>query len=216
MSISVYVISAICGNFYQESTVNPGIFENLNVVPLTDNSVYGGYGLGQWTNKASAGLTRRTQLVNWLTSHGYSSDDGDGQLAFLIAENYWHNNYGPYNSLAEFLGSTSTDISELTKIFMRCWEGVSSNLITRQTWANTFFNYINSHYYDSNINIWHTGNRYLSNQERKENAVLVARYLIDGTPTPTPPPTPPPRPPRPFSSAEYIITLLLNRKRRRR
>ena len=31
MSISsnLYVIAAICGNFYQESTVNPGIWEGL-------------------------------------------------------------------------------------------------------------------------------------------------------------------------------------------
>lgn len=220
MSISVYVVSAICGNFYQESGVNPGIYENLDAIPdadMTNNNVYGGYGLGQWTNKASAGLTRRTQLINFMDNNGYDWDDGDGQLDFLIAENYWHQNYGPFATLSDFLTSNSTDIGELTKIWMRCWEGINSNLSTRQTWANNFYNYINAHYYDQDITSWVSGNFYPSNQQRKNNAVLVARYLIDGIPSPTPP-TPPPTPPTPGptpSPGAIIIALFKAHKRRR-
>lgn len=69
-TISIEVISAICGNWYHESNINPGIYEGLQVVPLTDNSVYGGYGLGQWTNNPNTGVTRRTELAVYLEDNG--------------------------------------------------------------------------------------------------------------------------------------------------
>ena len=182
MAISLSVVAAICGNFYQESGVNPGIYEDLEVIPdneMTNNNYYGGYGLGQWTNKDGT-LTRRTGLIDWLNENNYDWDDGYAQLEYLIVEGYWVKNIGSYNTLQEFLETDETDIDKLTKIYMRNWEGVSSKLSTRQKWAKEFYDFINEHYYDAEIHDWIKGNRYLSIDERKHNAVLVARKLQSG------------------------------------
>lgn len=214
MSISLYTISAICGNFHKESTVNPGIYESLNVVPLTDNSVYGGYGLGQWTNKPSAGLTRRTQLVEYLRQYGYADDSGEGQLMFLLAENYWHQNVGSYSSLTDFLNNTSTDINELTRIYMRNWEGINNGTLSeRQQWANKFYNYINEHFNDTSINTWYASNSYLSESQQCNNAVLVARFLWD---SPDPPEPTPPIPPEPIPDTDFLELVLMSAKYRKK
>lgn len=208
MAISLYTISAICGNFKVESTVNPGTYESLHYLTpseLVDNSIYGGYGLGQWTNKQEWGLTRRTQLIQWLRDNGYSDDDGNGQLSYLLYENYWHQNVGEYATLTDFLNNESTNISELTRIWMRNWEGINSDTLSdRQSWANRFYNYISEHYLDQDINTWITGNRYLSEMEMKNNAVLVARFLWDN---PTPPPYPTP---------EHITLLMIAGKKHKK
>lgn len=213
MAISFYVVSAILGNFHVESTVNPGIYESLHVIPnadMTNNNVYGGYGLGQWTNSAPLGLTRRTQLIQWLDSNGYSWTDGDAQLDYLLHENYWHQNVGSYSTLTDFLLSDSTDINELTRIYMRNWEGINnSTLSTRQQWANTFYNYIVEHYEDENITTWYSDNSYLSEAKQKNNAVLVARHLIGGITPPTPP-----IPPVPSVTDPLIFLFKRNRKKR--
>ena len=78
---NLYVIAAICGNFFQESTVNPGIWEDLR----PDSP---GYGLGQWTDNPPV-VARRTALFNWLDANGFSRDSGEGQLQFLIHEDLW-------------------------------------------------------------------------------------------------------------------------------
>ena len=62
------VVAAICGNFFQESGVNPGIWENL-----TPGAP--GYGLGQWTDNPP-NVYRRTALFNWLSANGYAQDSG--------------------------------------------------------------------------------------------------------------------------------------------
>lgn len=236
MGISLYVVSAVCGNFHKESTVNPDIYEGLHELTpsqMTDNSVYGGYGLGQWTSGTFSWgtLTRRANLINWLDANGYSWDDGNGQLEFLIQENYWRKNYGSYNSLTEFLNSSDDNINELTKCYFRCWEGINNGTLTeRQVWANKFYDYIYVHYDDPSITTWVTGNRYLSESQQMNNAVLVARYLMDGTPAPTPPTPPPPIPPptpptppypptppwRPTEDDLASIMLILLKRRKRR
>ena len=178
-SLSLYVISAICGNWWAESNVNPGIYEGLNVVPLTDNNVYGGYGLGQWTNNPPS-LTRRTDLANWLSANGYAMDDGNGQIMFLIHEDYWTPTSiqpSAYQTLTDFLNSGSTDIDELTKEYMYHWEGINNGtLATRQQRAHQVYNYLLDHFGDTGIT-WITGNRYLTEAESLNNCVLAAQFL---------------------------------------
>lgn len=184
-AISLYVIAAICGNFYQESGINPGIFESLT--PVAWDAMYynhtGGYGLGQWTNTAADSM-RLLNLHNWVTSNGYADGDGYGQLAFLLHENAWNASsvqQSAFSSLQDFLTSDSTDIDMLTKEYFWHWEGINDGtLAVRQSKAREIYNYIAQHYGDENITTWISGNRYLSESERMNNAVLIARYLSSG------------------------------------
>lgn len=179
--IAFSVAAAMCGNFWQESGINPGIYEGLRVVPLTDNSVYGGYGLGQWTNGGAQNplLTRRTEMVEWLRANGYADDSGEGQLAYLVHEDYWHPRPGytsAFSSLQDFLNSDSTDIDFLTQEYMWCWEGINDGTLqTRIEAAHLVYNYLLRNANDTSIQNWIVGNRLLSESERLHNAVLVWR-----------------------------------------
>lgn len=172
--VSVWVVSAICGNFWQESGINPGIWEGLNEGTWeTENR---GYGLGQWTNYNTT-QGRLYNLHEYLSGNGYDNDDGYGQLEFLIEENYWtpHKDYS-FQNLTEFLESDSQDLTMLTHAYNRCWEGIhDSSWDARVTYANNCYNYILQHWNDENN--WIKGNRYLSEPERLNNAVLVFQIL---------------------------------------
>lgn len=180
---NLYVVAAICGNFYQESTVNPGIWENT-----TPDSP--GYGLGQWTDNPSIGLYRRTNLFNYLDANGYSRDSGIGQLNFLIVENSWVPNgagyQSDYNTLAEFLASTSTNLSDLVYEFFHHWEGIDDGTgnvrlqFAEDLMMNVFPN-------DTGIrDPWYTGNFMLTREQSKSNALLIKDFLMGTTP-PIPP-----------------------------
>ena len=172
---SMYVIAAMCGNFWQESTINPAIWESLNVGSWT--STLKGYGLGQWTNYGTT-HGRLYNLHQWTHSKKFADDDGDGQLAYLVYENYWIYNsaYSQFNSLSDFLSSTSTDLTTLTHAFNRCWEGIhDATWDDRVTYASTVYNYLTTHYNDSVS--WIKGNRYLSDSEKLNNAVKVYQYF---------------------------------------
>lgn len=176
--ISLEVISAICGNWYHESNINPGIYEGLNVVPLTDNNVYGGYGLGQWTNNSQ--VHRRTELVTWLRSNGYADDSGEGQLAYFIHEDEWYSyaEAAQFADLHDFLYTDITDIELLTHAFCRGWEGIhDASWDDRVTYARQCYAYIQNHAQDTSITTWVSKNDWLDSAEIFNNAVLVYRYL---------------------------------------
>ena len=176
--ISLEVISAICGNWYHESNINPGIYENLQVVPLTDNSVYGGYGLGQWTNNSQ--VHRRTELVEWLRANNFADDSGEGQLDYMIVENVWYPVYeaAQFSDLHDFLYTDVTNIETLTHAFNRGWEGIhDSSWDVRVQYAYECYNYILAHAQDNSITQWYTGNNWLNTNQILNNAVLVYRHL---------------------------------------
>ena len=184
-AISLYVIAAMCGNFFQESGVNPGIFESLT--PVSWDAMWhnntGGYGLGQWTNTSSDSM-RLLNLHNWVTSNGYADGDGYGQLAFLLHENAWMpNSVSPsaYSTLEEFLTSDSTNINELTKEYFYHWEGINNGTLSqRQQFAQRAYAYITEHYGDENITTWTSVNAYITETQALNNCVLIARYLSSG------------------------------------
>jgi hypothetical protein len=62
-------ISGLLGNMQKESTINPGIWQNLTPNPSL------GWGLVQWTPS--------TNFTNWATANGYSNDDGTAQLKWI-------------------------------------------------------------------------------------------------------------------------------------
>ena len=179
---SDYVIAAICGNFYGESNVNPGLWESL--IPCAWDFQYdytnkGGYGLGQWTNVGTP-YGRCWNLHTWVTSNGYADGDGNGQLAFLLHEDYWANIWGPYATLTDFLQSSSTDINNLVECYMRNWEGiVDSSLPTRQSYAATFYNYIQAHKADDPaLYSWISVNNYLTLSQIENNVMCVYFWFL--------------------------------------
>lgn len=164
---SAYVVSVICGNWWQESGINPGIWEGLVVGAP-------GYGLGQWTG------SRRTALFNWLDYEGYKRDSGSGQIAFFIHENTWYRNgYGEnFDNLEDFLRSDSTDLQLLTYAFMQGWEGIWDGTEgIRLEAAQKCYEYILLHAEDEPKTGFFKGNRYLSEAERLHNAVMVFRAI---------------------------------------
>lgn len=179
MAASIYVVSAIGGNMWRESHVNPALWENL-----TPGSP--GYGLCQWTNE------RRIALFQYLNSRGLPNSDGDGQLDYLIVENDWIDvSSSPlhFPNLSAFLATPNTNIPALTETFMRCWErpGVPA-LQERVTFALKAFPYLQQHG-NSPVD-WIIGNRYLSEAEALSNMCRVWQKLGSGTPGPGPGPGP--------------------------
>lgn len=169
------VIAAICGNFFQESGINPGIWENLTVGA-------NGYGLGQWTDNAQT--SRRTALFNWLSANGYSQDSGEGQLKFLVQENLWIPSLfvqSAYNTLGDYLNSTSTNIGDLVQEFMYHWEGINDGTYnTRFNYATYIYNeFLND---DGTRNPWYSGNYYLTRGQTDSNAMLVKDFFLDEIP----------------------------------
>lgn len=199
LGYSMYVVAATCGNWWQESNINPAIWEHLQVGSP-------GYGLGQWTDNANT--NRKTQLFNWLDAHGYSRTDGNAQLEYFVEENVWYRGGSqtqyadPYASLSAFLNSTSTDLTTLTYAFMQGWEGIwDGTQNTRVQEANTVYQYLLQH---GNDNVtWISGNRYLSQAEILNNAVMVWKYLGRGI-----------TPPHPVHKIKLPIYMMIRRRRR--
>lgn len=185
---NAYVIAAICGNWWQESTLNPGLWQGRQEGTWTDLLV--GYGLGQWTNTGGDTHGRLYQLSQYLEQNGYAYDSGDGQLNYFIAENTWYSTgvASAYNSLSEFLNSDSTDLEALTMAFMVGWEGINDGTgPIRIQAAQDCYNYILAHANDTAISTWYVSNNYLSNDQRLNNAVMIYRWLNGGVNPPTPP-----------------------------
>ena len=173
------VVSAMCGNFWQESTINPAIWQGLATGTWTDIGV--GYGLGQWTNVTANG--RLYDLHEWLVANSYDVDDGNGQCEYIVQENYWttHADYPEFTNLTDFLNSTSGDIARLTHAWNQCWEGIhDSTWDARVTYAQNVYAYITEHANDTTITDWIVGNRYLTESERYNNAVMLYRYFSAG------------------------------------
>lgn len=175
--VSEYVAAAVCANFWFESGVNPAIWEGTNVGTWTDIGV--GYGLGQWTNTQNDPHGRLYQLHEYLSTNDFANDDGDGQLTFLIEEDYWHdsdNLYPMFTSLTDFLESDSTDVTLLTHAYNWCWEGIHDHTWDdRAAQAQQILEYIRVHSNDQNT--WIKGNRYLKPSERFNNCIIVFQNL---------------------------------------
>lgn len=196
-NVSIYVIAAMCGCWWQESRVNPGIWESL--IPCAWNYQYeyknkGGYGLGQWTNVGSS-HGRLYNLHEWVTSNGYADGDGNGQLAYIPVEGYWNGSYhgtgdnaqtrGSYGSLDNFLASTSTDLDTLVWDFLANWEGVPGNQYSnRRTWAHNFLTYLQEHAGEAGT--WTSKNNYLTETEMYKNVLAVYNYFSGYIPEPEP------------------------------
>jgi hypothetical protein len=184
LSVSAYVIAAICGCFKRESGLNPGIWEGLVVSQWT--SLLHGYGLGQWTNTDGDTQGRLYQLHDYVTTHGYLDGEGDGQLEFLIHENVWYNSpqtRGKYKTLSEFLASDSTKLEDLVWDFLANWEGVPGDAYQeRLEAARAFYEYIEQHKTDNPQSYsWYSSNQYLGYLSAQQLGNLMMIYFwFDG------------------------------------
>lgn len=163
---SIYVVSALAGNAWRESHINP-----------TLSQIGGGaFGLFQWDGG------RKTALLNWLSDNGYDDTSPNGQMQYLVVEDDWIGTFDGISSLTEFLNSSSTDIASLTEAFCTCWErpGVPA-LEERIEFAYKAFSYIQLHANDTSIVTWETEPMYyLSEEQALHNAVLMYRFYSAG------------------------------------
>lgn len=178
---SLYVVSAIAGNLWQESNINPGLWEGRRVGEWTE--LNHGYGLGQWTNTGGDTNGRLYQLYKWLTDNGYSVTDGNAQLQYIIHENVWYpqEEAAQFENLTAFLSSDSTDLTTLTHAWNIGWEGIhDSSWDLRVEHAEKCYTYILANANDSSINEWVAENNYLSENDILNNAVLLYRFFSAG------------------------------------
>lgn len=205
---SIYVIAAMCGNFWSESGVNPGMYESKYKFGSWEYTFQyvgdlntGGYGLGQWTNTQGNPHGRLYNLSQWMSANGYAMDSMEGQLKYVSVEAHWAKGTDwqkaiPYDTLADFLASTSTDIDELAKAWLYCWEGIRSDktLPARQKQAKQVYDYIVAN--ASNIpSTYFARNEWASVQQRLDNSLVVYSILSGGKiPDPGPEPEPEPEP----------------------
>lgn len=91
-------IAGMLGNMQKESTINPGIWQNLNPNPSL------GWGLVQWTPS--------TNFTDWAAANGYANDDGNGQLVWIdsvtVSAGQWIPTTKYPETFAEFKVSTQT------------------------------------------------------------------------------------------------------------
>lgn len=207
ISNNLYVIAAICGNFWQESTVNPGIWEGL-----TPNAP--GYGLGQWTDNPPQ-VMRRTALFNWMDANNYAHDSGPGQLQFLVYENVWiPSTFTPssYNTLTDFFASTSTDLGALTREWMWHWEGIDDGSYNnRYDFAAEVLQLFQND--NGQRDPWYSGNYYL---RRADQAMANALHIKDFFLEEEPPGPEPPEPPEPPTDDELLAMFQLALKRKKK
>lgn len=178
LTVSDYVIAAICGNFWRESTVNPGIWESL--IPSTWDHVYnydgiGGYGLGGFTNIAGATVQRLLAYHDWCVANGYSEDDGNAQLYYIIfVERCWKAIYHN-DEFDEWLSTTETDLYTLTDEWCRWWEGnPGDHMDERFAHAQTAYDYIQQHKSDDPSGYtWVTGNFFCSEPQILNNIMCL-------------------------------------------
>lgn len=105
-------IAATLGNFERESTINPGIWQNLD-----SGNMRLGYGMAQWTPAS--------KYIDWANSKGYDIKNGDYQLSFLQYEtdsnHYWVQRDGYNITFAEYQKSTA-EPEYLAMVFLRNYE----------------------------------------------------------------------------------------------
>lgn len=176
---SIYVVSALAGNAWRESHINPTLQQKNGSA----------FGLFQWDG------SRKTALLNWLSENGYGRTDPDGQMEYLIVEDDWIGSYAGISSLNDFLDSESENVSELTTAFCTCWERPGKpELQERINFANKSLSYIYSHADDTSITSWETSPMYyLTESQALKNAVLMYRFYGGDLP-PSPPKPPHPSP----------------------
>lgn len=138
---SISAVAAMCGNMQSESTINPGIWENL------DEVAKGGYGLVQWTPY--------TNYADWAGSDWENNGTKEMQRIIYELENglQWIKTAMYPMSFREF--TTSTETPELlAQAWLYNYERPESlDQPWRSTQAREWFEYFGGHP-ASSIPVW--------------------------------------------------------------
>lgn len=203
LNISAEVVSAILGNWMQESALNPAVWESLfdpadnNIQIYPDRWTYqfqnqiiggqsvgtGGFGLGQWTN-VNTPNGRLYNLHQYCVENEYQDGDGYAELYYFLEENLWmpkpSRQRTPARTLTEFLSLKGYSVEDLTYDFLICWEGIDRAYEQRKQNALFCYNYILDNYtVDPTTLSWTKGNFYLNNEQRNENLLLIYFWFRD-------------------------------------
>lgn len=132
---SINAIAGMLGNMEIESTINPGIWQNLD-----DTRPDLGFGLVQWTPS--------TNFTDWADANGYDWDDGDAQCYNIEYETIPAGEWIPTSeyplSFADFKVSTDTP-ENLAYAFMNEYERPRNRVQpARKTAARKWYNYLNN------------------------------------------------------------------------
>lgn len=132
-SATLSAIAGMLGNIQRESTINPGVWQNLD-----EGNYNMGFGLVQWTPA--------TNYTEWATANGYDIGDGDGQCQWLLTQTVSSGQWIPTaqypQTWQEFLawsGSPEDAASCFLKNFERA--GVEAEAERRQN-ARNWYNYL--------------------------------------------------------------------------
>ena len=129
-------IAGMLGNMETESTINPGIWENLD-----SGNISGGYGLVQWTPA--------TNFLSWAQSNKRDSGDIIAQLDKILDELANGEQYYPTPSYPETFAqfSVSDKTPEyLAQAFLLNYERpADQNQPARSTQARKWFNYLSNY-----------------------------------------------------------------------
>lgn len=182
LTVSDLVIAAMCGNFWRESTVNPGIWESLTPMPWDFVYAYtgvGGFGLGGFTNtfQPSTGQVdwRLRNYHDWCVQNGYSEDDGNAVLYYIVfVERLWAGHY-QNDDFDTWLNSTETDLYTLVDQWCTYWEGVPGDHMTeRFDYAQRALQYIQDHKNDDPTQYtWIAGNWYSTEPQILNNIMCL-------------------------------------------
>lgn len=125
-------IAGILGNMQSESTINPGIWQNLTPNPAM------GWGLVQWTPS--------TNFTNWAQANGYDNDDGDAQLKWIdektVSSGQWIPTTAYPQSFDEFKHSADSP-ENLASMFLKNFERAGVEVEEqRRTQARYWYNFL--------------------------------------------------------------------------
>ena len=126
-------IAALLGNMQQESTINPGVWENFD-----SSDPNNGFGLVQWTPS--------TNYTDWAALNGWANDDGDGQMTWILTETVNSGQWIPTvdypMSWADWTTSTDTP-ANLALAFLANFErGDPNSASIRAGYANAWYTWM--------------------------------------------------------------------------
>lgn len=159
---SIYIVSAMCGNMWIDSSLNPDIY-------LT------GYGLPQ--------IEDTKTMEQWLAQYTYSNymTKAQGQMDYMLHQGIWTSKLASrmFKTLKEFLNSTSKDLTMLTHAFNRGHDNYHLfDWDTRVENTRRCYNYIIQHYGENPG--WIESKQFLDFDERLQNALMLFNICGDG------------------------------------